>query len=86
MNRPAGLRSCSVLLPVMLGCHLPERGQGRSLQGDNNHVLKVHWQERVRDVGDWCESQTPLLMEEEDVAFQDCLENDKKFHFQYRDG
>lgn len=47
----------------------------------NNNVLKV----QVRDAGDQCERQTPLLVEK-DVAFQECLENDKKFNFQYRDG
>lgn len=57
----------------------------RSLQSDNNNILKVHWQEQVRDVGDQCERQTPPLAEK-DVAFQECLENDKKFNFQYRDG
>lgn len=54
----------------------------RRLYGGNNHVLKVHWQEQLRDVRDWCESQTPLLMEE-DVAFLECLESDKIFNFQY---
>lgn len=58
----------------------------RSLQGDSNPILKVHWQERVKDVADQCESHASLLMEEDDVAFQECLENDKKFNFQYRDG
>lgn len=27
-----------------------------------------------------CESQTPLLMQEGDVAFQECLESDKNFN------
>lgn len=34
--------------------------------------------------GVWCESQTPLLMEEGDVAFQECLESDKKFNWDLR--
>lgn len=58
----------------------------RSFQGDKDHTLKVHWQEQVRGERGWYESQTPLMMEEEDVAFQECLENEKKFNFQHRDG
>lgn len=45
--------------------------------------MKVLWQEQVRGEWGWCESQTSLMVED-DVDFQECLENQKKFNFQQR--
>lgn len=62
------------------------KGSAESFQGDKDHILKVHWQEQVKGEQGWCESQTSVIIQEEDVAFQEYLENEKKFDFQHRDG